>query len=345
MLKSSRRFGVEIEFTIAGVHAQDKLHKLSKIIPLTSDGSLRDYAMQPSAGAEYVSPILSGAAGVREINNVCEVLKKHGATGEDPATSVHVHLDGQDTKRLVRSSVKNDNTRLAISRKLVTRMSTQDIERCLLGGPVRVSCEHSEFGNIKYLSLAPLTREPKLNYEYFHLEKPDRFHWLRNVLYFYTKFQPVMTSMVSRSRRFDGEKGNVYCVPLDLSFDTTEIASVRNMEELRLLWYRNNPTADHWDDSRYHAVNLHSFWNRHGTVEIRSHGGTVDPDKIIMWVRLHQKIVDKLETADLSALEVIGNGDLVSKCRDFVSFVSDDDDEVLGEYVKRLLGYFSNIKV
>ena len=45
----------------------------------------------------------------------------------------------------------------------------------------------------------------------------------------------------------------------------------------------NSP--QHYNPYRYHKLNFQSFV-RHGTIEFRQHGGTVEPDKAAAWVRL-----------------------------------------------------------
>jgi Putative amidoligase enzyme len=46
------------------------------------------------------------------------------------------------------------------------------------------------------------------------------------------------------------------------------------------------------NEDRYSFVNLQAF-QRHGTIEIRGHGGTCDPVKIVNWIRILKKIMDK----------------------------------------------------
>lgn len=335
MLTSNRKFGVEIEFYTGSA---DKLRKLYDILPIVRDGSLDGLA----GAGEYVSPILQGEQGEAKLREACEILKKHGAQGDSELTSVHVHLDGRGTEPVLRSSKKKpdvpEGTRMvAVSNRLKTELGTAYISSMLRGvyavdpGAHRVS----QFGNITYLSKGMLEAEPKLNYTYYYLQTDDRFQWLRNVFYFYTLYSPVLESMVSNSRRF----GNMYCIPLHKSYDLEVIGVCRNMKELHYVWYKGRMPEGHYDDSRYHSVNLHSYWDRHKTVEIRCHGGTVDPLKILLWVRLHQKIVDKLETLTIDELKLKPGDDIYQK---FVEFI---EEPALQAYVKRLLGFYSDIKL
>ncbi len=51
-----------------------------------------------------------------------------------------------------------------------------------------------------------------------------------------------------------------------------------------------------YHNSRYFAVNLLGAWSRHKTIEFRAHGGTVDGEKLEMWVRFLHMIVKSAET-------------------------------------------------
>lgn len=336
MITSERNFGVEIEFfckTLAG------LRKINSSIPIIEDGSIRhiEYAR------EYVSEILNGSSGERTIQNVCEVLKKNGASGDEPSMSVHIHLDGKNKGGELRSSkVRPDDTKsriIAISNRLKSETSMTTIRSMVKGewyfGGSAGSPKTKRFNddNVIYISSTLLLRKPKLNYTYYWIEKPDRYKWLKNMMYFYTMFSPVIEDMVSNSRRY----GNMYCIPLHKSYDLDKIEATKNMEELKNLWYKGRSSNGHYDDSRYHNINFHCFWDRHGTVEVRSHGGTVESNKILLWLKLHQKIADKLETMELNDIKFTGN-----LHEEFVKFI---EEPLLQEYVKRLLGYYSGIKI
>jgi hypothetical protein len=49
---------------------------------------------------------------------------------------------------------------------------------------------------------------------------------------------------------------------------------------------------------RYYALNLQSWW-KHGTIEIRLHGGTTEFDKITAWGALWARIMDFSKKASL----------------------------------------------
>jgi hypothetical protein len=337
MITSDRKFGIEIEFS-----CPDKmsLYRIGERLNLVGDGSIRH--IQHSA--EYVSEILQGKAGEKVVNKSCEILKKYRASGDTSCMSVHVHLDGKKndgqagtSKTLdgIPSNVKRSSV-YAISNRLASKMTGADITRLVMNNQTPDSSELinvTRFDSMIHLSFSTLYKQPQKNFSYYWYDRADRFQWLKNIFYFYTQYSQVMEDIVSNSRKF----GNMYCIPLALSYSLDEIEACKDINELQRLWYKGRSSEGHYDDSRYHNVNLHSYWDRHGTVEIRSHGGTIDPHKILLWVKLHQKIADKLETLTIEDIKCTDNFH-----KNFVEFV---EEPILQNYVKRLMGYYSGITI
>ena len=331
MITSERKFGVEIEF-YCDTKAQQK--RISDRINLVEDGSIRHVPYS----AEYVSPILQGSDGEKEIQNACEIIKKNGGRAENIAMSVHVHMDGKiDNNEMFESVEKPSSYKLMfrISNKLLKHMGEGSLLK-LLENRTMLSdeIEQTVFEGVTHLSFSKLKTLPVNNFTYIYVKDSDRFNWLRNMMYFYTQYSQVMEDIVSTSRRF----GNMYCIPLGDSFDLPDIEAVKNEEELLKLWYKETDTGGHYNDSRYHNVNFHSYWDRTGTIEIRSHGGTIDPNKILLWVKLHQKIADKLEDLTLDKVKATNSNLHLS----FLEFI---EEPLLQNYVKRLMGYYSGIKI
>lgn len=341
IIKSTRKFGIEIEFSTRTV---DGFEEIRNRLRIERDGSLRGL----DNPGEYVSPILIGDAGEQMLIEACDILKENGAESGDPRTSVHVHLDlgkSQGTLRSLRrkppTPITDNYLVVAISNRLKDSVNASMILRSLQGGRLpqpTSSFNNYKFNNVHYLSKGELTKAPLINYTYYWVEKDDKFSILQKILYFYTQYSVVMEDIVSNSRKF----GNMYCIPLGKSYDLAEIESCRDGNALHKLWYKDRNPSGHYDDSRYHNVNLHSFWDRHGTVEIRSHGGTIDPTKILLWTRLHQTIIDKLETMNLNDIKFVDDGSKYALHKSFIQFV---DDELLTSYIKRLLGYYSDISL
>lgn len=154
-------------------------------------------------------------------------------------------------------------------------------------------------------------------------------------MYFYVQYSQVMEDIVSNSRKY----GNMYCIPIGDSYELEDIEACQTEEDLKSVWYKGREPSGHYDDSRYHNVNFHCYWDRHGTVEMRSHGGTVEANKILLWLKLHQKIADKLEDMELEDIR------LEQKSKLHKSFIEFVEEPILQSYVKRLLGYYSGITI
>lgn len=336
-ITSDRKFGVEIEF-IADNHRG--FSHIRQQINVVHDGSLRPH----EHAGEYVSEVLSGRKGEQRIHHVCDVLKKNGASCEENCTSVHVHLDGKrDDYKVTKYEEKPTDTggiNVAISKAVLRKFGVDLVETMAKNQIYAFPGVYiSTYDGIQYYSMAPLDKEPGKNYVYFTIETNDRFRWLRNVFYFYTLYSPVMESIVSNSRK----NGNMFCIPLARSYDPEDIYKSSNMTDLYNIWYKGREHGGHYDNSRYHNVNFHSFFSQPGTVEIRSHGGTTDANKIILWIKLHQQILDKLEDIDIKDIkDITDTGTLETLCASFLSFI---EEPLLQEYVKRLLGYYSNISI
>lgn len=169
---------------------------------------------------------------------------------------------------------------------------------------------------------------------------------LINLFLFYLIFDDVFMGMLPLSRR----EHNSYCMPLSTTFTVQEVLACRTQKEFELLWYKEREERnidrhknEHYDNSRYHNVNFHSLFNRHGTIEIRSHGATINPNKILLWVALHQHVVDAIASGAISRemLSAIDSEkmkleELALKMMDLLSLPIR-----LEKYVRRLLSYYS----
>lgn len=133
---------------------------------------------------------------------------------------------------------------------------------------------------------------------YIFYKDSESFARLRNLMYFYATFDDVMLGLLPTDRKI----GNTYCMPMKTSFSPERIIQQPNQDELEKYWYKSNSLRDvnmrkggKYDPSRYHGVNFHSLFN-HGTVEIRFHAGETDAQRILLWVSLHQYILDRVSS-------------------------------------------------
>lgn len=97
----------------------------------------------------------------------------------------------------------------------------------------------------------------------------------------YTSISSVIESMIPHTRRNTHYCKNVMDIPLTNGFTFEE----------RFYGEKLRGKPKKYDERRYYGVNFHSLFYR-GTLEIRYHSGTLNPVKILNWVKLHQSIVD-----------------------------------------------------
>ena len=82
-----------------------------------------------------------------------------------------------------------------------------------------------------------------------------------------------------------------YCQKADTRFlDDVNQQRPRSMQELERLWY-NGPSGRsiHYDNTRYHALNLHSVFSK-GTIEFRLFNSTLHAKKIKAYIQLRLAI-------------------------------------------------------
>ncbi len=175
------------------------------------------------------------------------------------------------------------------------------------------------------------------------------FRRLKALFYLYTLYSDVFVGMVPNSRK----EGNSYCIAMGDSFILEDIAKLSNMRELKRVWYKaKNEEAvrmhvnNHYDDSRYHDFNFHSLWNHHGTVEIRSHGSTLDPTRILLWASLHQHIVDMVASERITFDKLVVKEKMKNLKEKTLSLIDVLQlPSHLELYVKRLINHFNTMNL
>ena len=104
----------------------------------------------------------------------------------------------------------------------------------------------------------------------------DIKHW-RNLYINYARLENIIDSFMPRSRRGNN---NGFCRSIALYPRLETIIMQCNSVEDIVNYFR----------SRYFKINVEAF-RRHGTVEFRHHGGTVEFEKVSMWVNFLQKLL------------------------------------------------------
>ena len=90
-----------------------------------------------------------------------------------------------------------------------------------------------------------------------------------------------------------------YCQKADLRFlDDVNLKHPKSMEELERLWYNGDSRRyAHYDQTRYHALNLHSVFGK-GTIEFRMFNSTLHAGEVKSYIQLclaisHQALTQK----------------------------------------------------
>ena len=100
--------------------------------------------------------------------------------------------------------------------------------------------------------------------------------------------------LIIRALGLGGARLAQYCRPMREEFiRQIDYHRPNTREQINRLWYgyrNNNPI--HYDQTRYHLLNLHSVWY-HGTIEIRAFGGTLHAGKVRAYVQFCLALVAK----------------------------------------------------
>ena len=144
---------------------------------------------------------------------------------------------------------------------------------------------------------------------HIHLDAKDfqgETEKIKRLMLFYLMIEPLLFSYLPFSRR-----KNRYCLPLAEFYHEAEIKNAYEITDIEKMWYREqsqerieNCKKNRYDNTRYAGINLHSMLsNNH--LEIRHHSGTIDYTKIINWIRLHVRILDKISRDEIPLGEII----------------------------------------
>lgn len=109
-----------------------------------------------------------------------------------------------------------------------------------------------------------------------------------------------------------GRQNNHYCKPIDDDL-INNIKKIRKLtdEKLADTWYETyydwGGRQQHYHDSRYHGLNLHSLWYR-GTVEFRLFAATLHAGEVRAYINLCLAMSAQAINASRASAEVLDNG-------------------------------------
>jgi len=128
-----------------------------------------------------------------------------------------------------------------------------------------------------------------------HIEFPSRKRTIKRLMLMAYACEPIFYAVNPKSRR-----DNDFCKPLASAFKVCEILTVKPEKIDELFYSKGNGhitkrdirsyKTSKWNACRYFGFNLHSLFYRN-TVEFRYHAGTIEPQKIISWMRLLRSVL------------------------------------------------------
>lgn len=111
---------------------------------------------------------------------------------------------------------------------------------------------------------------------------PFNARTLRNV----TNIMASKEDLIYKALGVSVARQDRWCKPVEQRFlDQLNAHRPRTMREVERIWYDGNSrSSEHYDDSRYHCLNLHSVFQK-GTVEFRLFNGTLHAGKIKAYIQ------------------------------------------------------------
>ncbi|MGL5254232.1 MAG: amidoligase family protein [Brevinema sp.] len=105
---------------------------------------------------------------------------------------------------------------------------------------------------------------------------------LRNI----TNIMASKEDLIYKALQVTVERERRYCHKVDENFlENLNNKKPKSIEAVKQIWYEGEDGSDeHYHDSRYHCLNLHSVFSK-GTVEFRLFNGTMNENKIRAYVQ------------------------------------------------------------
>ncbi len=120
---------------------------------------------------------------------------------------------------------------------------------------------------------------------HLHIDARDLdYKSIQKIMVLYNIIEDVIFRMLPISRYV-----NTYCKKSDKSIN--DILNCKSLEDIKNLWYSGNLSSDRYCNTRYYNLNIHSYFYQQ-SIEIRSHSGTKDYNKVIQWINFHLHLID-----------------------------------------------------
>lgn len=151
--------------------------------------------------------------------------------------------------------------------------------------------------------------------------------------------------LIYKAAGAEDRKHNTYCKPLDdRLIDEIKRTKRLDMESLADDWYDTyaprQRRSEHYNDSRYHGLNLHSIWYR-GTVEFRLFHATLHAGEVRAYINLCLAMSAAAINATRASANTLDNGNEKYAMRCWLlrlGFIGDEWATVREHLLKRLDG-------
>jgi len=134
---------------------------------------------------------------------------------------------------------------------------------------------------------------------------------LRSIAYAYGKLYHLWCRLVPEDRAT-----NPYCG--QPAYDLSDIIGINNLTD----WEYFVGARD-----RFEFVNWRAYLV-HGSIEVRSHGGSLDPVVICNWIKVHARFIDRVSAMDIFEINEKFGRNITSQFKALTDFVGED----LGDY-------------
>lgn len=308
IIKSTRRFGIELETLFENRNAVRNIEaKIGHRWPLEHDGSIRTSKMAIE-GREFVSPIMQGKAGEEEIKEVCKHARDEGFF-VNTSCGFHLHLEALEFKRDRTFDVMETNPNIG-AHKVMYAYNDKRVGKSMVENIDELPYWTEMDGRRNRVEYKVIT-QPQENK--FLVNKGTSFYKVRDLFFVYLAFDDVFRGMQPPSRR-----NNRFCRATNSLYSLEKIRELEDYSALERMWYKidrrykletqieeaESRKRDK-DESRYTGFNLEPLM-RYGTktIELRYHSPTLNPEKILRWIDIHQTIFDKVATGQWDEQEI-----------------------------------------
>lgn len=311
IVTSPRRYGIELETVFKSEEGELNMERGFRNWSFQGDGSIRT-GRKSIGGVEIVSPILQEKDGEDQIKLITKEAKENGFN-VNKSCGFHLHLEAPEFKRVTAEDKNEPHPKLSkheivyvwkVEGSSFTNSSSRFEDIPVMRQPD---------GSLKQVKYVVKTQETN---NMLTVNKGQAFYLLRDLWYVYLAFDDIFRGMQPPSRR-----NNRFCKSTSSLYSLDAIRELQDYGDLERLWYKadkrkrlDNQTEDlmyrknRKDGSRYVGFNLEPILRNGGkTIEIRYHAPTLNAEKILRWIDIHQTIFDRISVGnwDENAVELL----------------------------------------